>query len=214
MNHANDKQGILFIFSAPSGTGKTSLLKSLTEKDPALQISVSHTTRVQRPHEIDDVSYHFVDELKFQQMVADDIFLEHATVFNHHYGTSRPWVENHLALGIDVILEIDWQGARQVKQAMSKSVSIFIFPPSFHTLERRLRGRGEDEDIIAARMQDAESELSHYKEYDYLIVNEDFSTALEDMEVVIQAMRHQYALQNSHFDYFAEQLLEQAANIK
>ena len=214
MNQAKQKKGILFIISAPSGTGKTTLVKSLIERDPALQVSISHTTRPRRPDETEDVAYHFIDEARFEQMVADNIFLEHAKVFNRHYGTSKHWVDEHLTLGIDVVLEIDWQGAQQVRQAMTKTVSIFILPPSFQTLEQRLRNRGEDEQTVELRMQDAENELKHYGEYDYLVVNEDFHIALEEMELIIRAMRHQYALQNSHFDYFVEQLLKQAANIK
>jgi len=214
MNQAKQKKGILFIISAPSGTGKTTLVKSLIERDPALQVSISHTTRPRRPNETEDVAYHFIDEARFEQMVADNIFLEYAKVFNCHYGTSRHWVDEHLSLGIDVVLEIDWQGAQQVRQAMTKTVSIFILPPSFQTLEQRLRDRGEDEQTVKLRMQDAENELKHYGEYDYLVVNEDFHIALEEIELIIRAMRHQYALQNSHFDYFAEQLLKQAANIK
>ncbi len=214
MSQANEKQGILFIISAPSGTGKTTLVKSLIEQDPRLLASVSHTTRPRRPDETDDVAYHFVDEATFEQMVTDDIFLEHAKVFDHQYGTSRQWVEDQLTAGNDVVLEIDWQGAEQVRQAMTNTVSLFILPPSFHALEQRLSSRGEDDDTVKRRMRDAEKELSHYNEYDFLVINDGFELAMEELTVVIRAMRHGYAVQNSYFDYFAEQLLEQAADIK
>lgn len=214
MNQANGKQGILFIISAPSGTGKTTLVRSLSERDPALQVSVSHTTRPRRADETDAVAYHFVDEETFEQMVAGNRFLEHARVFDHHYGTSRQWVEEQLASGIDVVLEIDWQGAQQIRRTMSASVSLFILPPTFQTLEQRLASRGEESDTVKRRMRDAGQELSHYREYDYLIVNNDLEATLLDLEAVIRAMRHQYALQKEHFDHFAGELLSEAANIK
>ena len=210
MKRSIEKQGILFIISAPSGAGKTTLVKSLVEQDPRLLVSVSHTTRPRRADEADDIAYHFVDELSFEQMVADDIFLEHAKVFDHYYGTSRQWVEDQLSAGNDVVLEIDWQGANQIRQAMTKTVSLFIMPPSFHTLEQRLSSRGEDIDTVKRRMRDAEKELSHYNEYDFLVINDGFDVAMAEITVIIRAMRHGYSVQNSYFDHVAEQLLEQA----
>ncbi len=214
MKQSIDKQGILFIISAPSGTGKTTLVKSLVEQDPGLLVSISHTTRPRRPDETDDVAYYFIDEPSFEKMVADDIFLEYAKVFDHYYGTSKQWVEEQLTAGNDVVLEIDWQGAEQVRQAMTNTVSLFILPPSFHALEQRLSSRGEDDDTVKRRMRGAEKELSHYNEYDFLVINDGFELAMEELTVIIRAMRHGYTVQNSYFDHFAEQLLEQAADIK
>jgi len=155
MKQSIEKQGILFIISAPSGTGKTTLVQSLVEQDPGLLVSISHTTRPRRPDETDDVAYYFIDEPSFEKMVADDIFLEYAKVFDHYYGTSKQWVEEQLTAGNDVVLEIDWQGAKQVRQAMTKNVSLFILPPSFHILEQRLSSRGENDDTVKRRMLDA-----------------------------------------------------------
>jgi guanylate kinase len=175
-------KGKLFIIAAPSGAGKTSLVKALLEDASNLRVSVSHTTRVPRPGEQDGVHYNFVDIPTFQQMVADGVFLEYAQVFDNYYGTSRKWVEQQLETGTSVILEIDWQGARKVREVFPQAVSIFILPPSRAELENRLRGRGQDDDaIIARRMRDAEAEISHYMEFDYLVVNDDFQQALEDL---------------------------------
>lgn len=209
MQESITKQGILFIISAPSGAGKTSLVKALIERDPKLMVSVSHTTRPQRPGEKQGESYHFVDEATFEQMAADGVFLEYAKVFDHSYGTSRLWVEEQLRNGSDVVLEIDWQGAQQVRGAMSGTVSLFIIPPTLQALALRLNNRGEEESMVARRMRDAEQELSHYKEYDFLVINDDFNVALGDLEKIIRAMRHNYRLHGAYFDQYLAKLLAQ-----
>ena len=182
--------GTLFIVSAPSGAGKTSLLKVFLEDAKGIGISVSHTTRDKRPGEIDGVHYHFVDEKTFQQMIARGDFLEHAQVFDNYYGTSQAAVLAQLASGQDVILEIDWQGARQVRKHFEAAVGIFILPPSKAALRERLTDRGQDgEEIIARRMRDAKTEMSHYDEFEYLVVNDDFDTALADLRAIIVSQR-------------------------
>lgn len=188
----------LYIVAAPSGAGKTSLVKALLERDDHVMVSVSHTTRAPREGEVDGVDYNFTGVDAFKQMVEAGRFLEHAQVFDNFYGTSREWVEQRLAEGTDVILEIDWQGARQVREAFAGAVGIFILPPSRQALEERLRGRGQDSDeIIARRMRDAISEISHYHEFDYLIVNDDFETALGELASVPLARRQRMAVQKS-----------------
>lgn len=186
----NQQPGILFIVSAPSGAGKTSLLKQLIPADPGLALSVSHTTRAMRPGEENGVHYHFVAVDEFQAMVGEGAFLEHAQVFDNFYGTAEGGVRAQLAGGQDVVLEIDWQGARQVRQRFPDAVSVFIAPPSIEALRERLGGRGQDSDqIIERRMRDAQSELSHYAEYDYLVINDDFDTALGEMAAIVGAER-------------------------
>lgn len=182
--------GTLYIISAPSGAGKTSLVKALVESTPGVAVSVSHTTRAMRPGEVDGVHYHFVGLDTFEGWVRQGGFLEHAKVFDNYYGTSRAAVEERLAQGVDVILEIDWQGARQVREQMPGAVGVFILPPSRQALEARLRGRGQDPDeVIARRMRDAVSEMTHYGEYDYLVVNDDFDTALVELRAIFQSRR-------------------------
>jgi len=182
--------GTLYIVSAASGAGKTSLLRALMDRDPRLVFSVSHTTRTPRPGERDGHDYHFVDEAEFRRLIEADAFLEHARVFDRRYGTSWAAVEDDLASGRDVLVEIDWQGARQIRQRLPQCVSIFILPPSRDALEARLRGRGQDSDaVIAARMGEAVSEMSHCREYDYLVWNDDFALALADLEAIIRARR-------------------------
>lgn len=183
-------QGSLYIVSAPSGAGKTSLAHALRERDSTIGFSISHTTRAMRPGERNGTDYNFVDHKTFEEMVTRGDFLEHAQVFDNHYGTARREVEERLAKGIDVVLDIDWQGARQVRERMPDSVSIFILPPSREALEQRLRSRGQDSDsVIARRMRDAVAEISHYNEYDYLIVNDDFDTALSELQAIFWARR-------------------------
>lgn len=183
-------RGILYTVSAPSGAGKTSLVNALVERCEALLVSVSHTTRPIRPGERDGVNYHFVDEAEFTAMLERAEFLEHASVFGNLYGTSGVWVEEQLAAGLDVILEIDWQGAQQVKRLIPETRSIFIAPPSRSVLEERLNARGQDDDeTIARRMSQAVEELSHYVESDYLVINDVFETALTELQAIIVAQR-------------------------
>jgi guanylate kinase len=179
----------LFTISAPSGAGKTSLVRALTErKQSSIGVSISHTTREMRSGEADGVDYHFVSEDEFQQMIADDQFLEHAGVFDHSYGTARASVEAMLNNDKHVILEIDWQGARQVKQKKPDTVCIYILPPSREVLEQRLIDRAtDDRKTIESRMMQADAEMSHYGDAEYVVVNEDFERALHDLESLIQA---------------------------
>ncbi|CAA0102699.1 Guanylate kinase [Zhongshania aliphaticivorans] len=183
-------QGTLYTISAPSGAGKTSLVAKLLDCTPKLGVSVSHTTRAMRPGEQDGVNYHFVSHSDFQAMLDKAAFLEHAQVFDNFYGTSQQWVESQLAAGEDVILEIDWQGAQQVKHLMPKTVAIFIMPPSKEALNERLTGRGQDDDtVIQRRMDAAVAEMSHYVESDYVVINDDFDTALADLGAIIRSHR-------------------------
>lgn len=202
--------GTLFIFSAPSGAGKTSLVTALLKSTSHIGVSVSHTTRQPRPGEENGVAYHFTDVPTFQQMVGDGAFLEHAQVFDNYYGTSQVWVESELAAGRDVILEIDWQGAQQVRRLMPDAVSVFIAPPSIAALRQRLQGRGQDnEDTINRRMRDARSEMSHYGEYDYLIINDDFDNTLQELRSIVIARRHRLAAQQvRHADTLAALLAD------
>ncbi|RLK48293.1 guanylate kinase [Alkalispirillum mobile] len=188
--------GTLYVVSAPSGAGKTSLVNALVEQDPAVSLSVSHTTRAPRPGEQDGVNYHFVEKAQFQGQVAQGDFLEHAEVFGNYYGTSRSAVQALLDQGQDVILEIDWQGARQVRALMPGCVSVFILPPSREELRRRLTQRGQDDEaVIDGRMAEAVSEMSHYDEYDYLLVNDDFDRTLADLQAIFTAQRFRLARQ-------------------
>jgi guanylate kinase len=189
---SQQSQGNLFILSAPSGGGKSSLITAILDKHPdhSMQVSVSHTTRQPRPGEVNGEHYHFVSEDDFKTMIAEDDFFEWAEVFGNFYGTSRSAVNRLLAQGKDVFLDIDWQGARQVKRLVPEAISIFILPPSSEELERRLRHRGQDSDeIINDRMQQAVAEMSHHDEFDYLIVNEDFASALNEFETIVIAAR-------------------------
>jgi len=183
-------RGTLYIISAPSGAGKTSLVKALCKQMTGIGLSVSHTTRPQRPGEVDGVDYWFVDKSAFAQKQEEGDFLESAQVFDNFYATSRSAVETQLLRGEDVILEIDWQGARQVREVMPEQLSVFILPPSREVLETRLRKRGQDSDeVIARRMQDATQEISHHDEYQYLIINDDFETALSELSCLVNAQR-------------------------
>jgi guanylate kinase len=183
-------QGTLYIISAPSGAGKTSLVKALLESTDGIQVSVSHTTRPARPGEVDGTAYHFTEVDTFKAKIESGDFLEHAEVFGNFYGTSRSTVQEMLAQGVDVILEIDWQGAAQVRQQIPEAVSIFILPPSRQELERRLRGRGTDADeVIARRLGEAVTEMEHYAEFDYLVFNDDFDTALGELRTIVLARR-------------------------
>ncbi len=180
----------LFIISAPSGAGKTSLVKQLVKELDNIQISVSHTTRQQRPGEKDGQDYFFIPKSRFEGMISNQAFLEHAQVFGNYYGTARQTVETNLNDGKDVILEIDWQGAQQVRSIFPQSESIFILPPSISVLEQRLRSRGQDsEEIIEKRMKAAVAEMQHFAEYDYLVVNDVFEQALSDLKSIVIAQR-------------------------
>ncbi len=188
--------GRLLLVSAPSGAGKTSLVGRLVAEDEHLRLSVSYTTRPRRASEQDGTDYHFVSAATFERMIAAGDFLEYANVFGNLYGTSRNWVENQLAAGQDVILEIDWQGARQVQAAMPEAVSIFIFPPSRATLLSRLTSRGEDDaETIARRTREAREEMSHYEAFDYVVINDDFDVALAEMRTIVRAERLRTAVQ-------------------
>ncbi|WP_455380089.1 guanylate kinase [Acidihalobacter prosperus] len=182
--------GTLYIISAPSGAGKTSLVKAIVSRLPDLMICVSHTTRKPRPGEVDGVDYHFIDEHTFLGMIEDAAFLEHARVFDHYYGTAFSSVQSQLSAGLDVILEIDWQGAQQVRRQVPGCQSIFILPPSRVELEKRLRTRAQDDpEVIQRRTQDAVHEISHYGEYDYILVNDDFEIAIDNLTHIVRANR-------------------------
>ena len=183
--------GTLYIVSAPSGAGKSSLLRALLESmGGELVLSVSHATRDPRPGEVDGKDYHFVDVETFNELISQGAFLEHAQVFDNYYGTSRQSVEAQLSAGLDVILEIDWQGARLVRAQMPQAVGIFILPPSRDALRERLQDRGQDDDdVIERRMRDAMSEMSHYKEYDYLVINDVFQAAQDELAAIVHSHR-------------------------
>ncbi|MEJ2143265.1 MAG: guanylate kinase [Gammaproteobacteria bacterium] len=200
--------GTLFIISAPSGAGKTSLVKALLDVTDDISVSVSHTTRPMRPGEQDGVDYHFTDVEAFKKMIDEDAFLENAQVFDNFYGTAQANIEEKLRAGEDVILEIDWQGAAQVRKIMPNCVSIFILPPSKEELAKRLAGRGTDsKEVIARRMRDAVNEISHYPEFDYLIVNDDFDMALVELQSVILARRMRYEVQSQRLEDMLSDLL-------
>jgi guanylate kinase len=201
-------RGTLYTISAPSGAGKTSLVAALVKSNPEVCVSVSHTTRPMRPGEQEGVNYHFIDQATFQQMLDEGAFLEHARVFDNFYGTSQAWVMDTLAQGVDVILEIDWQGAAQVRRLMPETVSLFILPPSLACLRQRLTGRGTDApEVIEARMNEAISEMSHYVEADYLIVNDDFTTALAQLQALITSQHLRLARQAARYSDLLQELL-------
>ena len=189
MSNPPSRRGRLFVIAAPSGAGKTSLVRALMERVPALRFSISYTTRARRPTEEHGRDYFFVGKDEFARMVGAGEFLEHATVFDNSYGTARRQVEHSLADGQDLILEIDWQGAQQVRRALPECVSIFILPPSRVELERRLRGRGTDaEEVIQRRLRDAASDMTHWREFDHVVVNDDFDRALGELEAIVTGL--------------------------
>ncbi len=201
-------KGTLYIVSAPSGAGKTSLVTALVENNPEVVLSVSHTTRTPRPGEVDGQHYHFCDAQTFLTMIEDGAFLEHARVFDHFYGTSLATVEAFLAHGLDVILEIDWQGAAQVRRVLPDAQSIFILPPSRQTLQTRLQGRGQDDPaVIARRLREAVKEMRQYTAFDYLIVNDDFSQALAQLQSIFTANRLRLLPQRQKYKGLLEALL-------
>jgi guanylate kinase len=180
------EQGRLFVVSAPSGAGKTSLVRALMQREPQLRFSISYTTRTQRPAEVNARDYFFVERGEFERMVAAGEFLEHAQVFDNYYGTSRTQVEQMLRAGQNVLLEIDWQGARQIRRAMPECHSIFILPPSRAALEERLRSRGTDsEAVIQRRLRDSIADMSHWTEFDYVVVNQDFELATQQLQQIL-----------------------------
>lgn len=192
----HEQLGTLFTISAPSGAGKTSLVRALVEAEPTLEVSVSHTTRLIRPGETDGVNYNFCDRSVFESMLKNGDFLEYAEVFGNLYGTSQHFVEQQLAADADVILEIDWQGARQVKRLLPATCSIFVLPPSEEALRDRLSQRGQDDaDTINRRMAAAVSEMSHYVDSDYLVVNDVFDDALLELKAIVSSQRLQTAKQ-------------------
>ena len=187
MKTAPGRRGRLFVIAAPSGTGKTSLVKALMQAVPSLAVSISFTTRSRRPTEEDGRDYHFVSRAKFDEMVKRGAFLEHATVFDNSYATGREQVEAALGRGQDLLLEIDWQGASQVRKALPEAITIFILPPSRESLELRLRGRATDsEAVIARRLKDSVTELSHWRDFEYVVVNDLFEQALADLKSIVE----------------------------
>ncbi|MGP4123278.1 MAG: guanylate kinase [Sodalis sp. (in: enterobacteria)] len=203
-------QGTLYIVSAPSGAGKSSLIQALLKSQQFYDshVSISHTTRGMRPDEAHGQHYFFVPVAEFKRMIAEDAFLEYAQVFGNYYGTSRENIEQILVSGVDVFLDIDWQGAQQIRSKMPNARSIFILPPSKKELERRLRGRGQDsKEIIARRMALAVAEMIHLADYDYLIVNDDFNTALLDLKTIIRAERLRHARQKLRYNALISKLL-------
>lgn len=204
------KSGTLFIIAAPSGAGKSSLVKAISGHIDNTDVSISHTTRKPRRDEVDGVDYHFIDETEFNSMVNQNRFLEYATVFDNHYGTSRDWVEQELARSRNIILEIDWQGAQQIKSQLRNSVGIFVLPPDYHTLKDRLIERQSDEqDVIDRRMAAANEEISHYKEFDYIVINDDFDQAVSEIKAIITATNLGSCRQSKFYDDFVNKIIEQ-----
>ena len=210
----SDKTGTLFIISAPSGTGKTTLVRKICEMMDNLVVSISFTTRPKRNNEVHGIDYFFVSEDEFNRMIANNDFLEYATVFEYLYGTSKLWVGQQLDMGNDVILEIDWQGAQNIRKKM-KNVSIFILPPTFASLEKRLRNRGtDDEATIMRRCREAFIELSQYPDFDYLIKNDDLDIAIGDLKQIIQSVRDEKPVNTKDLSLFASELMTEGANLQ
>ena len=202
-------QAKLYVVAAPSGGGKTSLIIALLERDDRVSLSVSYTTRAARSGEKDGIHYHFVDRPTFDELIAKEAFLEHAEVFGYRYGTGRDAVENKLQAGYDVVLDIDWQGARQIRQSFPSCCTIFILPPSLETLRKRLATRGQDsETVIDQRMREARAEISHSNEFDYLIINDDFSEALADLQSIVRNRKLHRPTQKNHYDDLLAELQE------
>ncbi|CAL4324268.1 guanylate kinase [Buchnera aphidicola] len=203
--------GILFIISAPSGTGKSSLIQELLKSKSLhnIQVSISHTTRSIRPGEYNGKHYYFISHRKFQKMIKNEHFLEYAKVFNHYYGTSRYLIEKMMMSGIDVFLDIDWQGAEQIRYKIPESKSIFVLPPSRDELYKRLRSRGQDSDVVIhRRMEKSIEEMRHYIEYDYLIINDDFKKAIDDLKKIISAEHFRLSYQKNKYHALISNLLK------
>jgi len=208
-------RGTLFIVAAPSGAGKTTLVHALRDALPGITVSISCTTRPKRPCETEGKDYFFIDDAAFDDMVAGDQFLEHKTIFGYRYGTPRTWVFEQLESGRDVILEIDWQGARDVRKLVPGCVGVFILPPAFSELEKRLRSRAEDDDAtIRRRMREASNELSHYGEFDYLVINDNFEDALAELAALVRAVRQGEQPAVPGRRDFAGRLVAEAADLK
>lgn len=201
--------GHFFVIAAPSGTGKTSLVRALINNVNDLRISISYTTRPPRPGDVDGKDYYFVSAAEFADRVAKQAFLEHAKVYQHQYGTSSAWVLRELSAGIDVLLEIDWQGAQQIRQQFPDAILIFILPPSLETLRQRLYNRRQDQSaVIDERMASAQKEISHYTEFDYLVINDQFEQALADLKHIILAERLRSKQQAQRHEELLSKLLE------
>jgi len=206
--------GNLIVISAPSGAGKTSLVRALTERMENVAASISHTTRPCRPGEVDGIDYFFVAEPEFQKMIVEGDFLEHAKVFGNLYGTSLGQIQRTLDNGTDLLLEIDWQGARSIRDIYPEVVSIFIMPPSQAALRERLVGRGKDgQEVIESRMQAAVSEISHYREYEFLVVNDEFERALDELSLIIHACRLKTASQRNRLGRSVASLMASAGTV-
>lgn len=200
--------GLLYVIAAPSGAGKTSLVNALVSEEKNLLVSVSYTTRARRPAEQEEVNYHFISEAEFQTMIKAHAFLEYAQVFGHYYGTGQKWVIEQLAAGKNVILEIDWQGAQQIRAKFPTCIKVFIVPPSLKDLEERLIKRKQDSNTtIQQRMKAAQQEMEHYREFDYMVINDSFEHALVDLRTIIHAERLKTAWQMAHHKDLLEALL-------
>lgn len=205
-----NKVGTLFIIAAPSGAGKTSLIKALVSEVDNIDVSVSYTTRKPRPGEKDGEAYNFIDETEFKDLIKQNRFLEYAKVFDNYYGTSKDWVEQEILTGKNFILEIDWQGAQQIKSKLRNSVSIFILPPDYQSLRERLLNRQNDAlDTIEQRMNAARDEISHYKEFDYIVINDNFEQALAEIKAIISATNLGTCRQTAFYDDFVGQIMAQ-----
>ena len=202
-----NEEGRLFIISAPSGAGKTSLIKTVVESNPNVIVSISHTTRKPRVGEKDKLDYFFISRNEFFLMAENNEFLEEALVFDHHYGTSVSFVKTSLEQKKNIILEIDWQGARSIERAGLKNTSIFILPPSLRELERRLKARGDDPKIVRRRMRDAINEITHYGEYDYLIINDDFTEAADTLASIIKQPSYEMEDQSAKLEPLLAELM-------
>ena len=207
------KKGVLFIVSAPSGAGKTTLLKALFKADAKLKVSVSYTTRPPRANEVDGIDYHFVNADKFNDMVKQEKFLEHATIFSHLYGTSLKAVEDMLEANHDVILEIDWQGANLVRSKMKNTVGIFVLPPSIEQLLERITHRNDNTINITQRYQEAKDDISHYTEYDFIVINDDFDRSLGELKAIIKATTVNQKYQTAFYDSIVKELVEKEPKI-
>ena len=203
-----NRKGRLFIFSAPSGAGKTTLLEALVKSSPNLYHSISHTTRKIRKNETNGINYHFISTEIFQKMILENNFFEHATVFGHQYGTSKGDVERRLVEGKDLALDIDWQGARSLKKVFPESISVFILPPSLHSLRERLIKRGDEQAEIVARMNEARNEIRHFNNYDYLIFNNEFDQTLSQLEAILEVSELETGKQKAKYKQEIDELIE------